>query len=126
MGGARRGVRRQRITIAVLGWGRTPGALPIDVEEFLDLAAIYDVVELATAMKPLLLETMVRDHGSVAYLDSDLFVDRRLLAGAQVAADAAIAAKYVFPDQYRRITRLAPHSFRRARAALLRSGRVRR
>lgn len=52
----------------------TPGALPIDGEEFLDLAAIYDVVELATAMKPLLLETMVREHGSVAYLDPDMYV----------------------------------------------------
>lgn len=42
--------------------------------EFEHLAMIYDVVELSTAVKPLLLRKLLRTHEWAAYLDPDLYL----------------------------------------------------
>ena len=42
------------------------------VEEFLSMAAIYDVMELATAVKPWLLEHLLAEGAAVAYIDPDI------------------------------------------------------
>lgn len=41
---------------------------------FNELAAIYNVVELSTALKPRLLQHLLQQHQSVAYLDPDMFL----------------------------------------------------
>jgi hypothetical protein len=52
-----------------------PGDLAIDTAELHRMAVIYDVMELATALKPWLLETLVRTGSSVVlYLDPDIQV----------------------------------------------------
>lgn len=48
--------------------------LGIVEEERHNLAAIYDVVELSTAIKPLLLKKLLRDHQRAIYLDPDMWV----------------------------------------------------
>ena len=44
----------------------------MDVEDFRSMAAIYDVMELATAVKPWLLERLLADGEPVAYIDPDI------------------------------------------------------
>src|SRR5262245_834745 len=47
--------------------------LDIERDEYLRMATIYDVVELATAVKPWVLEFVVNATGSpVAYIDPDI------------------------------------------------------
>ena len=52
--------------------------LPMDLElaerDFALMASIYDATELATAVKPALLATMLRHHGTALYLDPDMQV----------------------------------------------------
>ena len=58
-----------------------PNDIGLDVDEFHRLAAIYDVMELATAVKPWLLATLVeRSHDVVLYFDPDIYVYRSLNA----------------------------------------------
>lgn len=48
--------------------------LGLPEREVLRLAAIYDIVEFATAVKPLLLDALLNDCEQAAYLDPDTFV----------------------------------------------------
>ena len=53
----------------------SPDALPIDRDDFLRMATYYDVTELSTALKPVLLQHLLdRGAASVMYLDPDIEV----------------------------------------------------
>lgn len=53
----------------------TPGDLSLDRDEFLRMALMYDVTELATALKPWALEKLLDLGADVAvYLDPDIYV----------------------------------------------------
>jgi hypothetical protein len=51
-----------------------PGMLDLPERRVDELAMSYDLVEFATAVKPLVLRTLLRDHERVAYLDPDTYV----------------------------------------------------
>lgn len=51
-----------------------PGDLGIEPLEFHRMAAIYDVLELATAVKPWLMSLLLERHPTVCYLDPDIEV----------------------------------------------------
>lgn len=51
-----------------------PKFLGLPERRFLELATVYDVVELATALKPLLLQKLLEAFKRVVYLDPDTFV----------------------------------------------------
>jgi glycosyltransferase involved in cell wall biosynthesis/2-polyprenyl-3-methyl-5-hydroxy-6-metoxy-1,4-benzoquinol methylase len=69
-----------------------PGDLAIDTAELHRMAVIYDVMELATALKPWLLETLVRTGSSVVlYLDPDIQVFSSLEPLAVLAGEHGIA-----------------------------------
>jgi hypothetical protein len=48
--------------------------LGLPEREVLHLATIYNLVEFATAVKPLLLKTLLTEHDQAAYLDPDTYV----------------------------------------------------
>jgi hypothetical protein len=52
----------------------TTADLGLSDREVLDLAAIYDVVEFATAVKPVFFRTLLEEFEQVVYLDPDMFV----------------------------------------------------
>lgn len=55
----------------------TPAELPVDAELFSAMAFMYDVMELATALKPFLLQMLLAEVGGGAtatYLDPDMYV----------------------------------------------------
>lgn len=68
-----------------------PGEIDIGADEFARMATIYDVMELCTAVKPWLIETLL-DEGadSVAYLDPDIKVYSSLSEITHLAADHGI------------------------------------
>ena len=69
----------------------TPAELPIDAETWQEMAFIYDVTELATAVKPALLDLLRRRHGgAVAYIDPDIEMFGRLDRVAELAASHPI------------------------------------
>ena len=51
-----------------------PGNLDLPERAVLELATGYDLVEFATAVKPLVLGTLLAEHERVAYLDPDTYV----------------------------------------------------
>lgn len=51
-----------------------PASLPIGQPTVLELAMFYDLVEFATAVKPLVLQTLLERHEQVVYLDPDTYV----------------------------------------------------
>lgn len=51
-----------------------PASLDLPARAVLELAMAYDLVEFATAVKPLVLQTLLRDHEQVIYLDPDTYV----------------------------------------------------
>jgi hypothetical protein len=51
-----------------------PGMLDLPERTVLELAMGYDLVEFATAVKPLVLQALLREHEQVAYLDPDTYV----------------------------------------------------
>src|SRR5205814_2788695 len=51
-----------------------PALLDLPERTVLDLAMSYDLVEFATAVKPLVLQLLLEEHEKVAYLDPDTFV----------------------------------------------------
>src|SRR4051812_42889081 len=51
-----------------------PGMLDLPERSMLELAMSYDLVEFATAVKPLVLSSLLREHAEVAYLDPDTYV----------------------------------------------------
>lgn len=53
-------------------WGRDD--LGVDAKEYDNLAMIYDVVELSTAVKPLLLSKLLETYAYAVYLDPDMEV----------------------------------------------------
>lgn len=54
-------------------WMR-PGDLDLPWRSVLELAMGYDLVEFATAVKPLVFQALLREHPQVAYLDPDTYV----------------------------------------------------
>lgn len=53
-------------------WMR-PASLPVTERTLLELAMFYDLVEFATAVKPLVLQTLLEEHEQVVYLDPDTY-----------------------------------------------------
>jgi hypothetical protein len=51
-----------------------PGMLDLPERTVLELAMDYDLVEFATAVKPLVLQELLREHERAAYLDPDTYV----------------------------------------------------
>jgi hypothetical protein len=51
-----------------------PGLLDLPKRAVHELAMGYDLVEFATAVKPLVLQALLREHDRVAYLDPDTYV----------------------------------------------------
>jgi hypothetical protein len=51
-----------------------PGQLELDQRRVHELAMGYDLVEFATAIKPLVFRHLLRDHEEVAYLDPDTWI----------------------------------------------------
>ena len=51
-----------------------PGMLDLDERTVLELLMSYELVEFATAIKPLAFQSLLRDHERVAYLDPDTYV----------------------------------------------------
>lgn len=51
-----------------------PGNLGLPSRSVLELAMSYDLVEFATAVKPLVLQSLLREHEKVAYLDPDTYL----------------------------------------------------
>ena len=51
-----------------------PFMLDLDERAVLELAMSYDLVEFATAIKPLVFRSLLREHEQVAYLDPDTYV----------------------------------------------------
>src|SRR3954452_7122263 len=51
-----------------------PGMLDLSEREVLELEMSYDLVEFATAVKPLVLRSLLKEHQQVAYLDPDTWV----------------------------------------------------
>jgi hypothetical protein len=52
----------------------TPASLGLPERTVLELAMSYDLVEFATAVKPLVLQALLREHEQVVYLDPDTYV----------------------------------------------------
>src|SRR4051794_28006555 len=50
-----------------------PGHLNLPGRSALELPMSYDLVEFATAVKPLVLQKLLREHEQVAYLDPDTY-----------------------------------------------------
>jgi hypothetical protein len=50
-----------------------PGMLGLDERTVLELVMGYDLVEFATAIKPLVFRALLREHEQVAYLDPDTY-----------------------------------------------------
>jgi hypothetical protein len=51
-----------------------PGTLDLPERTVLELKMSYDLVEFATAVKPLVLQDLLREHEHAAYLDPDTYV----------------------------------------------------
>jgi hypothetical protein len=51
-----------------------PGMLDLPERRVLELAMSYDLVEFATALKPLVLQALLEEHEQVFYLDPDTYV----------------------------------------------------
>jgi hypothetical protein len=69
-----------------------PGMLDLPERIVLDLAMSYDLVEFATALKPLLLRALLEEHEQAAYLDPDTYVVSTMeeLAPALEASEGGI------------------------------------
>ncbi len=59
--------------IAGVRW-MMPASLDLPERNVLELAMSYDLVEFATAVKPLVLQALLREHEQVAYLDPDTYL----------------------------------------------------
>lgn len=62
-----------------------PGQLGIEEQEYLRMAAIYELMELATAVKPSLLRLLLKRGAPVIYLDPDIEIFRQLDDAAELA-----------------------------------------
>lgn len=70
----------------------TPASLDLPQRALHELAASYDLVEFATAVKPLVLKALLREHEQVVYLDPDTYATAPLadLAPALEASPGGI------------------------------------
>jgi hypothetical protein len=59
-------------------WMR-PASLELPERTVLELAMSYNLVEFATAVKPLVLQALLQEHEQVAYLDPDTYVTSPML-----------------------------------------------
>lgn len=64
--------------------------LPLSEKEVSNLAMIYDVVELSTALKPLLLSQLLCEYQKVVYLDPDMFLVTPLIELPSLLDDFSI------------------------------------
>jgi hypothetical protein len=66
--------------------------LGLPTEELLEVATIYDLVEFATAVKPLLLKQLLGSHDAVFYLDPDTYLTSPMaeLEGELAASEGGI------------------------------------
>jgi len=97
----------------------TPGDLALDRDEFLRMAAIYEITELATALKPWVLQALLDGGTDVAmYLDPDMVVTAPLGALTD-AAKASVDGIALTPH---RLTPVPQDGRRPAETELLRSG----
>jgi hypothetical protein len=68
-----------------------PASLGLPERAVHELAMSYDLVEFATALKPLVLETLLREHEQVIYLDPDTYVVSEMVElGPALDASAGI------------------------------------
>jgi hypothetical protein len=68
-----------------------PASLDLPGRTVLELAMSYDLVEFATALKPLVLMALLRDHEEVVYLDPDTYlVSEMVELGPALAGQAPI------------------------------------
>ena len=67
-----------------------PADLDIEPREFHRMAAIYDILELATALKPWLLQRLLETEDVVTYLDPDIEVFSSLAPIEELAARHSI------------------------------------
>lgn len=67
-----------------------PDDIGLDRDEFFRMAAIYDVLELATAVKPWLLAALLDRFAAVLYLDPDIEVHAPLSELISAAAERSI------------------------------------
>jgi hypothetical protein len=71
-------------------WMR-PASLDLSERAVLELAMSYDLVEFATAFKPLVLQSLLREYEQVAYLDPDTYVVSPMLElGPELDASSGI------------------------------------
>ena len=66
-----------------------PGELDISTRQVHDLAMFYDLVEFATAVKPLVLTRLLAEFDSVAYLDPDTYVTSPMAELGPALADSS-------------------------------------
>ena len=68
-----------------------PDAIGIEDDEFRKMAAIYDILELSTAVKPWLLRSLLKDHNEpVVYLDPDIEIFAPISEAAEIADERGI------------------------------------
>lgn len=68
----------------------SPFEIGLDRDEFHRMAMIYNVLELATAVKPWFLRTLLDESGDVAYFDPDIRVYAPLDDISTLARDHSI------------------------------------
>src|SRR3954466_10185440 len=61
--------------------------IELERAEIMRLAGIYDVTELATAVKPPLLRHLLKQHSEVIYLDPDIRIYGSLEGASMLAAE---------------------------------------
>jgi hypothetical protein len=74
-----------------------PGMLDLPERTVLELAMSYDLVEFATAIKPLVLRSLLAEHEQVAYLDPDTYA---VSAMAELSPALASSAGIVLTPHY--------------------------
>lgn len=68
-----------------------PEAIGIEDDEFRKMAAIYDILELSTAVKPWLLRSLLKDDNEpVVYLDPDIEIFAPITEAAETADERGI------------------------------------
>lgn len=81
-------------------WMR-PASLDLPDRDVLDLAMSYDLVEFATALKPVILQTLLRESDHVVYLDPDTYVTSpmvELSPALDASAGVVLTPHYLQPN----------------------------
>jgi hypothetical protein len=84
--------------ISGVRWMR-PASLDLPERTVLELAMSYDLVELATALKPLVLQTLLREYEQAVYLDPDTYLvsEMRELGPALEEGPVVLTPHYLEP-----------------------------